>query len=172
MIVVEGFDGAGKSTLAEAIGAKLGWPVLHTGGPTKDAADVILCLDRSKQRLRQRCVQDRITHISESVYSMLTHPAKAARALDRLREVEMAWVVVYCRPPDAALIEALARHTAKEWDTKEHLATIASSVEQLIRIYDAVMEVAAIHTARMIRYDRTVPGILERTVNEVEGYIK
>src|SRR5690606_42074312 len=99
MIIVEGFDASGKTTLANEIGRAMGWQVLHTGGPTRDEGDVYACLFRCYQRVRMRCVQDRVTPISESVYSLLHRPAKAAIDIDALKDTRPAMVGGFAGPP-------------------------------------------------------------------------
>lgn len=158
MIVVEGFDSSGKSTLAGKIGEILGWSVLHTGGPTKSREDVIHCLMRSQSRLRQRVVQDRITHISESVYSMLTAPDKAAMALNAIPEIAIAELVIYCRPPHNFLLEAFREHRIKEHDDFMKLEQTMRDAPSLIKVYDTVMNMTAPYLgARLVTYDRSNP---------------
>lgn len=152
MIVVEGFDGAGKTTLCGALGEALGWPVHHTGGPTRGPADVAECLLRSRLRFAERCVQDRCTHISESVYSMTTRPGQASRALVHLHELTEARVVVYCRPGDEYLLESIRYHRAKKHETARHVDDVIENAVGLIGIYDTVM--ALVENARPVRrYD-------------------
>lgn len=167
MIIVEGFDGSGKSTLATKIGKLLGWEVLHTGGPTKDEADVISCLLRSRQRMRARCVQDRITHISESAYSLLTHPNKAARALDNLRDIHPQMTVIYCRPATEFLVQELSAHVRKEWDSDDHMSTVVANARQIIAAYDTIMSIVGLRVS-ILAYDRTVPEDSDRILKIVE----
>ena len=156
MIVVEGFDASGKSTLAKKSADRLGWPVLHTGGPTTDEADVIACLHRSKMRWQKKVVQDRITHISESVYSMTEFPAKAARALDAICEIPPTAFVIYCKPPPEFLMRALREdHKAKSWDTDDHMDRVERDAAQMIAFYDTVMAMVSLRCQVHI-YDRTV----------------
>lgn len=171
MIIVEGFDGSGKSTLANRIGELLGWEVLHTGGPTKDETDVISCLLRSRQRMRQHCVQDRITHISESAYSMLTHPNKAARALDNLRDIHPQMTVIYCRPATEFLVQELSAHVRKEWDNDEHMSTVVANARQIIAAYDTIMAVVSLRVD-VLHYNRQLPGDVTRILNIVERRFK
>lgn len=159
MIIVEGFDCAGKSTLAIKIGLAINAPVLHPGGPTRDETDVVACLLRSLSRMKQRCVQDRVTHISESVYSMLPRPKHAVLALNAMREVAHAELIVYCRPPTEVLLEALREHSCKEHETQTHVDRVLEEAPTLIRLYDTVMHLAAMYAGcRVIRYDRTKDG--------------
>lgn len=155
MIIVEGFDGSGKSTIAQRISAMIGWPVLHTGGPTSDEEDVLKCLVRSRIRMRKAVIQDRVTHISESVYSMLENPRKAALAIRSLHEVRNV-TLVYCRPPTHALLDAIGTHRAKAHESAEHVSRVIETAEQLIAIYDTVIAVVA-ERCDLIHYDWTDP---------------
>jgi len=168
MIVVEGFDASGKSTLAKRIADLLGWPVLHTGGPTTDEADVVACLHRSRQRMQKHVVQDRITHVSESVYSHLEFPAKAARALDAIREIPPTVMVIYAKPPPEFLIDALMHeHRQQAWDTNDHLERVHRDSRSMIAFYDTVMAMVALRTS-VVRFDRSVPGETEKILKLVE----
>lgn len=167
MIIVEGFDGSGKTTLADKIGALLKWPVLYTGGPTKDEADVLSCLLRSRQRMTKRCVQDRITHVSEAAYSIHSHPNKAARAIDNLRDIGPNVMFVYCRPPVDFLMQELSGHTRKEWDTDEHMAKVVANARQIVSVYDTLVATVALRS-NIVHFDRTEAGATERILTVVE----
>lgn len=170
MIIVEGFDGSGKSTLAAAIAKRASVPLLHTGGPTTSTSDVLMCLTRSENRMRERCVQDRVTHISESVYSMLTSPMKAALALERLEEVKHAKLIIYCRPPLATLMQALAAHKDEEYDTPAFMTFVRQNAMALISIYDTVMNrVSNIHGIRFMMYDRTVCTSIDAATDYIDS---
>lgn len=171
MIVVEGFDFSGKSTLAQAIGDRLGWPVVHTGGPTTDVDDVRRCLRRSRERFSQPNVQDRTTHISEACYSAVSHPAKAALALYSMREVTHAWLVIYCRPDIGKMVNAFMQdHVAKTHDNYDALRQTREDSNYIARYYDTVMELVAEYTT-VIRYDRFEPGALEKMVIEAAARV-
>ena len=70
IIVLEGPDGAGKSTLGRTLSAFLGVPLLHTGGPPETAEAF-----RDKMRSLESFIEvyksliiDRLPPISEHVY--------------------------------------------------------------------------------------------------------
>ena len=171
MIVVEGFDFSGKSTLAKALGDRLGWPVVHTGGPTADVDDVRRCLRRSRERFSTKNVQDRTTHISEACYSAFSHPDKAALALDSLREVTHAWLVIYCRPDIGKMVDQfLAHHVPKSHDDMRALKQTMSDAKHIAMYYDTVMALVGEYTT-VIRYDRNEPGALEKMVIEATARV-
>jgi adenylate kinase family enzyme len=170
VIIVEGFDCSGKSTLALKIALALKIPVLHPGGPTRDESDVVACLLRSLSRMKQRCVQDRVTHISESVYSMLPRPKHAVLALNSIREVAHAELIIYCRPPTEFLLQALVgNHKVKEHDDIEKLGMAMQEAPTLIRLYDTVMHLVAMYAGcRVITYDRAKIGDQEHIMEIVK----
>lgn len=169
MIIVEGFDCSGKTTLANKIGALLKWPVMHTGGPTTDEADVMRCLHRSVTRFSKQVVQDRTTHISESVYSMTEFPRKAALAINALREIPPFVMLVYCRPSPEFLVSALKdEHRHEVWDTDAHMERVVANARQMIAFYDTVMEIVALRVTGIIRYDRAVAGADEAILEEAK----
>ncbi len=155
MIVVEGFDGSGKTTLAKRLSDMLGWPVLHTGGPTADRTDVARCMLRSVQRAKTRCIQDRITQISEAAYSMLVYPGKAGLALAGISKLPRV-TMIYCRPRASILITSLNKHDDKEYDTTEHMKHVNENAAQIIATYDSVMSMVENYMP-VVRYDRTRP---------------
>ena len=107
-------------------------------------------------RWQKKVVQDRITHISESVYSMTEFPAKAARALDAVKEIPPTVFLVYCKPSPEFLLKALRdEHTSKAWDTDDHMDRVIRGAAQMIAFYDTVMAMVSLRCQVHV-YDRTV----------------
>lgn len=159
MIIVEGFDCSGKSTLVRHLAEMLQWSEHHIGGPTRDEDDTMNCLARCRRRMMERCIQDRVTHISESVYAMLDYPKKAALALNSIREVACAELVIYCRPPTEVMLELLEDHEKKEHDDPQKLEIVMETAPTLIRLYDTIMNLVQHHMGcRLITYDFTKVG--------------
>jgi hypothetical protein len=69
IIVVEGPDGAGKSTLCKNLQEHFKWPIIHGGGPLTSRNDF---LDRNRTKgwndLESK-ICDRVSYISERVYA-------------------------------------------------------------------------------------------------------
>lgn len=176
MIVVEGFDGSGKSTLCKLLSAALKLPVETIGGPTKDVQDVIKCLDKSYAALSRDSIKDRTTYVSESVYSSLSDPAKAAMALTSINDISrITWrkriVMVYCRPPTGFLINELALHEDKAHDPPGHMDRVRRQAPFLIDFYDVVVRMVARQRVRVIEYDRTKDKI-EPVIEQLRGLFR
>ena len=142
MIVVEGPDGAGKSTLCSMLGKALGLPILHAGGPPETVKDVE---DRIAQVLLDPMViRDRCVLVSELVYGPIRGRAllEEARAVDLLKN-HPGLIVVYCRPGLRYLLEHLEKNLGqnKSYKPMEHRNSVLQKYIQIVSEYDALMTV-------------------------------
>lgn len=140
MIIFEGPDNSGKSTIASYISHELGIPLHHFGKPPKNEGELI---DRINFMFENKdfLIFDRCPLISEQVYSILRDKNlmsvidEANSYYIRLREINP--IIVYCRPSIETMVETL--HNAKEHDDLEHLVMIEDRNLELIKRYDEVM---------------------------------
>lgn len=107
IIIIEGADGAGKTTLAEKIKAQTGYMMLHRTQP-KNEEDKKRMMDEYIQVIKagKNCILDRSWY-SEMVYgpvmrdaSTITYPQMYE--LERLLAKNGA-LVIYCTAPEATL---------------------------------------------------------------------
>lgn len=146
-IILEGFDGAGKSTLA----SKLRFPVKHAGGPPKDEAALKACLVDQMMDCGLRVVRDRVTCISHQVYGNAMFDPMLMKALHAMLDCKNT-VLVYCRPPDDIALD-FTRHTIVEHDTAEHVAMVRANAQTFLERYDELMS-----KVTHVRYDYTKDG--------------
>jgi hypothetical protein len=170
MLIVEGYDCTGKSTLVEKVQRWTAFATVHSGGPPRDLNHVRRCLARCASRMTRPCIQDRVTQVSESVYGMLCRPSMAALALSRIGDLRMARLLIYCRPGIETILAKLTVHTAKgEYDTPEHVQHVLSNAQAMIAIYDTVIDLARQHVDVFV-YDYERPNIDERQLQSlIEG---
>lgn len=143
MIIVEGYDCSGKSTLVKKLRHTTGFNAPHSGGPPRDLSHARRCLARCAMRMTQQVIQDRVSQVSAAVYQMLTKPDIASLALSRMDDLRLARLLIYCRPATATILARLSDHRPKaEYDTPEHIAYVVSQAETMIRLYDTVIEMA------------------------------
>lgn len=134
MVVVEGADNSGKTTFAKS----LGMAYFSAGAAPNDAKELKACLRDQRNRAGMHCVQDRLTCISQQVYSDAPEACLLMRDLEEIVEIPQL-IVVYCRPPERTLMD-LSTHQQKSYDTEENMEKIARRQMEYVQRYDDLME--------------------------------
>ena len=133
-LIIEGFDGCGKSTLAQ----KFGLEVKHPGPRPKTWGDEQRCLEAQLRDARLPIVMDRITCISSQVYKGLLFDKKYMSYLDRMVYTTNC-VIIHCRPPTDVVLDML-NHEAKSYDTKAHIDDITKNAKTYLQAYDNLLK--------------------------------
>lgn len=139
MIILEGMDNSGKSSLAEKLSKAYDMPIIHPGGaPATVTAEDIFLRDQLLD-VKKNVIYDRVTSISQQVYACDKHTQLDklmiyARAMVQFEEVTL----IYCRP-SISTIYNMAGHAIKEYDTPEHVDFVHKNAKRLIERYDALM---------------------------------
>lgn len=147
MIILEGFDGAGKSTLA----TKLKFPIKHAGGPPKTLEQLKKNLMDQMLECGNKVILDRITCISHQVYGDNMFDPRLMAYLHSMMDCKNT-VLVYCRPPDHVLMD-FSKHEVKDHDTEEHIEDLKRNMATYIDRYDQLMS-----KVTHVRYDYTKHG--------------
>lgn len=131
MIILEGPDAAGKSTLAEVIATRLQLEIKQGDGPPKGPGEII-----------ERCVRyaefdnvifDRHPIISEPIYSKL-------RAIDPPNVIPH-WMIeaFYKRQPMLIIfcdgVRGLSSHVVKEGESPEHIEALRQRYNDILQSY-------------------------------------
>jgi len=128
MVVIFGLMGTGKTTLAEALGEKLGWPVVHSDALRKSLAGVeptIPVVEEFGRGIYSETFS-RKTYaemLRQARSSLKDHPAvildgsyKRATERERVRQAAQEWgaqvVFVFCACPKEIVRERLIRREA------------------------------------------------------------
>lgn len=164
LIICEGFDNSGKTTLAHRLANRLQnmddkhfcTEVMHSPGPLtpEEMADWV-------DDLTRRCmfegaepnilISDRMPMISEAVYGpTLRGVNKLERFEDELWEKILALnpVIIYCRPPSKVILETLGE--------RDQMDGVVSRKAQLIRAYDVWFMQWLRKTQNLLVYDYTI----------------
>ena len=134
-IVLEGPDGAGKSTLAKKIAIATGMSIKGSEGPAKSFGEINQRVIKYSL-LKTCCIFDRHPCVSNDLYNAIlptdqpTHNIKQ-ELIDEFYSSKP--FIIYCRPD----LEGFATATRSlETDTDEFHRHIAENYERLIKLYD------------------------------------
>ncbi|MCA1800495.1 MAG: hypothetical protein LC687_04585 [Actinobacteria bacterium] len=165
VIILEGPDCSGKSTLAHELKAQIqGSQIVHPGKPPSSfPALMMLCASAiTKASSDNLYICDRVTPISEMVYRPLrlgtdsmNHPYRIVPILmDAIsRLIEQGAIFVYCRPPESALNSS--EHAASEYDTADTLSVVRAHSAHILDTYDSLMHIIQHLGGQVLTYDYT-----------------
>lgn len=124
IIICEGMDNTGKTTLAKRLSVSLGIPYHYRTRPRN--------LEEAAQQIRdtpRECVVDRWAPISEPIYGPICRGSTWMSIIDKahLMSITPDYTLVYCRPP---------RQTILNFGTRYQMEGVIQHADQLIDAYD------------------------------------
>lgn len=129
IIVLEGPDGGGKTTLASHLVRELNLTRIPSEGPARGPGEIDERIRRYHQ-LDGRLLFDRHPCVSQLAYRVVhDQPPPDAKLIEQF--YAMKPVFIYCRPPNKSNHQA-----SGEWDTPEYLASIDKNFGALLEWYD------------------------------------
>jgi energy-coupling factor transporter ATP-binding protein EcfA2 len=162
LIIVEGPDGSGKTTLCRYIAGVTKREYYHTGGPpsTKQGMEENLATLRNKHRTHpQGLVVDRHPAISDPIYAEVNNRVLLL-SKDRLEHAmdELDPIVVFCRIASIREMFMSIDKTNKPHKPVTHLAEVLENYKQVVTMYDKAYSatLARLGPARVWKYDRMI----------------
>lgn len=156
LIILEGPDNSGKTTLANALRSNPSVDYWHPGGAPKSLEDEERDMQgqhfKAVMHWPEPLIMDRCTAISQQVYNAditrLVPRDEAVRKLLALPDV----IVVYCRPSTDRLMRT-DTYTWREGEDEAHKQKIITRAHEWINRYDNLMQ-----TIPHISYDYDAPS--------------
>lgn len=140
MIIVEGPDACGKSTLAKRIVEELDIPTHHFGGPPDTEKEAV---NRCELILDQRglVVFDRVIMISEPIYSLIRSSPNLLAKYEYIKPLlELNPLIIYCRIYHGSQINRLNRdQSSKDYKSEGHINQVTRHIDDLNKSYDYIM---------------------------------
>lgn len=135
IIVIEGPDGAGKSTLANKLSKKSNKKVLHTGGQSSTPGEL---LGRVKMiEANPDCIVDRFPYLSEIIYRqhplIIDHKILLSKWEDFKKNNNV--FLIYCRTDLKTMSENIS-HEKKAHKSAEYLEEIKQRHPNIVDRYD------------------------------------
>ena len=163
MIIIEGMDNSGKSTLAAAMADYMGLIVQESEGPPRSAEEINERVDRYAVMANRLFV--RHPCISNPIYDQVRGDG-TERMITPGRIMlfyEAKPIIIYC---DAGT-RGLGAHVLKEHDTPEHIEQITLNYKKLLYLY---RQWAAEHAHFVYRIGDDMEGLIA-TVHFYNSYI-
>jgi thymidylate kinase len=131
MIVLEGPDSSGKSTLAQRLHVRYGWPIKDSAGPIRSLTDLADRLIEYDSLTRVIC--DRHPVISGAVYDEVLNRQDRyiTPAITRRYFEDDDWLVIECRTFDGSI----KAQRAAEFNTPEFVSAIEENYIPLCQAY-------------------------------------
>ena len=129
MIVLEGADSSGKSTLSKLLAEMTGWPLYMSDGRVKSQDD----LDERTRRYDMqgsRAIYDRHAFISGRIYHSVFGDQPFRFPLLGSNYIRKN-LIIYCRSPHGQLLEQNGVH-----DTPEHVAKLNRGHHLIVAAYE------------------------------------
>ncbi len=129
MIIIEGMDNSGKSTLGQALGDYMGLIVQESEGPPLSTDEINDRVDRYETMTDRLFVRHPV--ISNAIYGAVREEGDPITPMRRVMFYEAQHVIIYC---DAGQ-RGLGAHVEKAHDTQKHLADIENNYNKLLYLY-------------------------------------
>lgn len=131
MIVIEGMDNSGKSTLAKRLAGSLGLSIQESEGPPLSNQEINERIDRYS--LLEKTLFVRHPCVSNNIYDQVRGDGtRRGVTADRTASFYSARpTLIYC---DAGT-RGLSAHVLKDHDTEEHIEAITHNYNKLLYLY-------------------------------------
>ena len=167
MIVVEGMDNSGKSTLAKHLAEKFRLKYLHS--PSEYRNDPNLMVDWALKQLSDQklAVYDRFSPISDRVYGPVLRggtpyndTAAGKSVVKLLRKVPH--LIIYCRPE---------RERILNFGSRGQMDGVIPQAVKLLEAYDNLMKKMQLEGYNIITYNYASPGDYKYVISQVKSHI-
>lgn len=168
LVIIEGPDGAGKTTLIDKlIQSKRYFVLIRNSGPPREVVDIYRFLNLIDNiPPAQPVILDRHPCISDRIYGPLL------RSMDLLRDKPSNWMlsraelIVYCRPPTETILENVARTKGTQ------LGGVLENASKIIAEYDRLFLELSIHRVPIVNYNYLTDDWQSLAKNDIDKALK
>ena len=170
MIILEGPDNSGKTTLANKISARFNHPVYHAGGPpaNKDEAYKRLSDTLNKSLIDEFSLHDRHILFGENIYGKMAGRVPYVPWEEHIEYLmEFNPLIIYCRPPIDDLL-TLNDADFRAGEAESHKEFIRENCAKIISAYDLLMTQVP-HVVWNFKGNSTIPEPI--IINMCRGFL-
>lgn len=167
MIIIEGPDNSGKSTLGVKLSLDLRIPLIHSEKPNPDWTPE-QALEHATRQLKPRAVLlDRVYILSEYVYGPICRGRSALGELHPEALLDLYYrnyLIVYCRPSDKTILDNRGR---------DQMEGVLENHHKIIQEYDRLMtEIGIFGSNTVIHYNWEEIGSYPKVLHACRRHIK
>lgn len=161
LIIAEGPDGSGKSTLIKKLANTFNLPVYHSGGPktTKRMYEVLAEL-KTMAYADQTYLVDRVPFISELVYSAALNREPVIEIDELSTYFKLPMKIIYCKIDQQTALANMSREF-KAHKPEEHLKMVEANHANIAMEYTLLMDVLQDIGLDIFDYDWTLDSNLD-----------
>jgi adenylate kinase family enzyme len=168
MMIIEGPDGSGKTTLAFRLAKMMECDRIHAGGPANTSSELRGRMDFQLEFFGH--ILDRASVVSEQVYGPIVRgkmliSKKEMRCYEE-KFIDGGWILIYCRPRIETLIEYVEsdmeeeiQQSAKTYKTTDHAEKVRRHIGTITERYDEVIGSFKDRGMEVLYYVRDKSGI-------------
>lgn len=167
MIIIEGPDNSGKSTLGAQLSRDLDIPLLHSVRPDPHWNEHA-CLRHSRDQLAPKnAILDRVYAISEPIYGPICR-GKSSLGMNAepaiLDLMNRNHLIIYCRPHDQVILRNAGR---------EQMEGVLENHQAIIQAYDQVFEdLSGQHSGTVVYYDWKIKTMYPALLKTCQDHMK
>ena len=159
-IIVEGWDGTGKSVLCDKLAKIFKMPVMHAGPPALDDDHAGFCTAHQLSWITRRpCIWHRVTPISRLCYQLSLHVTHQEYLKINLVHMLDYSIVVWCNVPNP-------HHKPGTHDDIAHLDFLERHEERIVKNYEKLMSNMPLN--RLIEYNWQRGDTVGQLVTRIE----
>jgi hypothetical protein len=164
VIILEGPDGVGKSTIAEYLSKEYSLPVKSGEGPPKDTQDFIDRVDRYLL-LPSPYIYDRHPVISGPIYASFRGTKSGLNKGHMISFYSRPKLVLVVLTKNGLPID----HQLKEYDTPEHVAMITENTQKIYYIYKATLRYPDFHLVDPLAPNVKINALVEDYLRRIRN---
>lgn len=167
MIIVEGMDNSGKSTLAKHLAQKFELEYLHSPSEYRNNPKLMIDWARDQMVNKRLAVYDRFSPISDRVYGPVLRGGtpyndteEGRGAVELLKETPH--VIIYCRP---------GRERILNFGSREQMDGVVHQAIKLLEAYDDLMGKMQLEGYNIVTYNYDNPEDYNHIISQVKTHI-
>lgn len=168
MIIIEGMDNTGKTSLQDRLCSEYGLAGVHSPGPHESDTVLSWIIESFNKDRGVPIIYDRFPLFSEEVYGVVLRKGNVFNTtplglqLQEKMEKEVRPLIIYCKPP-AELVSS--------WGGREQMVGVVDNYKILLKSYDLLMETLRTKYV-IVSYNYKHPHDYGRVLDKIDSHLQ